>query len=59
MLRAGCATTARSYLSICDLRVLFGVGQQTVDQLTVCWPSGTVTVLKNPDLNRYLCVEER
>jgi enediyne biosynthesis protein E4 len=54
-----CATTARSYLAFCDPRILFGVGHNTPDQLTVRWPSGTVTVLKHPALNRYLRVEER
>jgi len=54
-----CATTARSYLAINDPRVLFGVGKQTVDTLTVRWTSGTVTVIKNPGLNRYMRVVEQ
>jgi hypothetical protein len=54
-----CATTARSYLAINDPRVLFGVGRRMVDQLTVRWPSGTVTILKSPPLNRYLRIEEK
>lgn len=53
-----CATTARSYLSVNDPRVLFGVGTNSVEQLTVRWPSGVVTVLKNPALNGYLRVSE-
>jgi len=53
-----CATTARSYLAINDSRVLFGVGHQTVHQLRVRWPSGMVTMLHNPPLNRYLHVNE-
>ena len=54
-----CATTARSYLALNDSRVLFGVGHQTVEALTVRWPSGTVTTLRTPPLNRYLRIEER
>ena len=54
-----CATTARSYLAVSDPRVLFGVGQTIPEQLTVRWPSGTITIMKHPSLNRYLRVEER
>lgn len=54
-----CATTARSYLAISDPRVLFGVGKFLPNMLTVRWPSGATTVLKNPTLNRYLHIKER
>jgi hypothetical protein len=53
-----CASTARSYLSLCDPRVHFGVGHDTVEQLTVRWPSGVISTLKSPSLNRYLTVRE-
>ncbi|HZP83369.1 MAG TPA: CRTAC1 family protein, partial [Chthonomonadaceae bacterium] len=52
------ATTARSYLSACDPRLHFGLGPQKVEQLTVRWPSGKVTTLASPPVNRYLKVEE-
>jgi hypothetical protein len=54
-----CATTARSYLAICDPRILFGVGKRDVEKLTIRWTSGTVTVVNNPELNRYFKVEEK
>lgn len=53
-----CASTARSYLSLCDPRVHFGVGSSSVEQLTVRWSSGTVTTVKSPPLNGYLKVKE-
>ncbi len=52
------ATTARSYLAVNDPRLLFGVGHQTVQTLTVRWPSGIVTTLSSPPLNRYLRIVE-
>ena len=51
-------TTARSYLSANDPRVLFGLGPQQAVQLTVRWPSGAVTTLNSPPINRYLHIEE-
>src|SRR5207244_6947736 len=48
-----CASSARSYLAVCDTRVHFGVGHRRVEQLTVHWPSGAVTTLKAPPLKRY------
>ncbi len=53
-----CATTARSYLAFSDPRMLFGVGKQSVESLTIRWTSGAVTVIKSPELNRYLRVVE-
>jgi hypothetical protein len=41
-----------------DPRILFGVGSQPPARLIVRWPSGSVTTLENPPLNRYLRVEE-
>jgi hypothetical protein len=52
------ATTARSFLAINDPRVHFGLGHQTVETLTVRWPSGTITTLHSPLLNRYLRIVE-
>jgi hypothetical protein len=53
-----CATTARSYLSVCDPRLLFGVPPGGVERLVVRWPSGATSELPKPSLNRYLRIEE-
>lgn len=53
-----CATTARSFLSACDPRVHFGLGDRMPDQLTVHWPSGKVTQTKAPPIDRYLTIKE-
>ena len=53
-----CATTARSYLSACDPRIHFGVGNRIVERLEIVWPSGVKTVVNTPPLNRYLSVRE-
>ena len=53
-----CATAARSYLSINDPRVLFGLGKNIVDKLVVKWPSGKVTTVPSPHTNTYLTVTE-
>ncbi len=52
------ATTARSYLAANDPRVHFGLGNSQIDTLTVRWPSGTVTNLSSPPLNRYITLRE-
>jgi hypothetical protein len=42
-----------SYLSTCDLRVHFGVGEaQTVDRLEIRWPSGQVETHDHLAVNR-------
>ena len=54
-----CAGTARSYLSACDARVHFGLGNRTKpDKLIIRWTSGTVTTLNNPETGKYLTVKE-
>lgn len=48
-----------SYLSHSDLRVHFGLGQETrVRRLEVRWPSGLVEVFENLEGDRFLLVRE-
>jgi enediyne biosynthesis protein E4 len=48
-----------SLMSSHDPRLLIGVGQsQTVAQLTVRWPSGTVSVLEDLETNRTYEIRE-
>lgn len=54
-----CATTARSYLSVCDLRLSFGVpANGAATKLIIRWPSGAISPLDNPERNRYLKISE-
>ena len=48
-----------SYLSSNDPRLHFGLGScSKVDRVTTTWPRGTVQVLNNLPVNRYMTVEE-
>jgi enediyne biosynthesis protein E4 len=48
-----------SYYSQNDLRVHFGLDQaKKVDSLEIRWPSGTVDMLKNLDVNRLYVIQE-
>jgi hypothetical protein len=48
-----------SYLSQSDLRLQFGLGTATrVESLTVKWPSGAVTNLRNIPADRQIVIEE-
>jgi hypothetical protein len=48
-----------SYCSASDMRLLFGLGDSTkVDEVSVRWPSGQSSVLKNVNVNQYLVVKE-
>lgn len=50
-------TTASSYLSSSDPRVLFGLGaNQQIDRITVRWSGGSETVVNHPELGRYVSV---
>jgi enediyne biosynthesis protein E4 len=52
-------STAGSYLSSNDARVIAGIGKATaVKTIEVRWPSGRHQVVSNPQLNRYLTVNE-
>jgi len=51
--------TDGSYLSASDRRVHFGLGNATrIDLLTVQWPSGSKTVLRDVPADRYITVQE-
>ncbi|HEV2472599.1 MAG TPA: CRTAC1 family protein [Chthonomonadales bacterium] len=52
------ASTSRSFLSACDPRILFGVGSRAVSRVSIRWPSGGVTTIESPPLNRYLTVRQ-
>jgi len=48
-----------SYISRNDPRLHFGLGScSKVDRVTTTWPRGTVQVLNNLPVNRYMTVEE-
>src|SRR6266566_2261412 len=53
-------STAGSYLSANDARILAGLGTATaVRSIEVRWPSGRVQTLSNPAVDRYLTIMER
>jgi hypothetical protein len=52
------ATTARGYLSACDPRIHFGLGVQTRVDVEIRWPSGRVSHVNAPPVDRYLHVVE-
>ena len=48
-----------SYCSASDPRLLFGLGNnEKVDAVTVYWPSGQVTTVKETASNRYVTIKE-
>ena len=50
---------AKSYLSSVELPVTFGLGKaDKVDELTITWPSGKVTTLRNLKANQMYKVNE-
>ncbi len=52
-------TTASSYLSSNDPRLLVGLGSAAVVRaVEVRWPSGRVQTIDNPEIDRYLIVKE-
>ncbi|MDT5121376.1 MAG: enediyne biosynthesis protein [Acidobacteriota bacterium] len=53
-------TSAGSYLSSSDPRVIFGLGTATsVKSIEVRWPGGRMQKILNPSLDRYLIINER
>ncbi|MGH9872152.1 MAG: CRTAC1 family protein [Pyrinomonadaceae bacterium] len=53
------ANTSGSYLASNDPRIVVGLGQATsVRRVEVKWPSGTVQVVTDPQLGRYLIINE-
>ena len=52
-------STASSYLSSNDVRVIAGVGSVSkVKTIEVKWPSGLIQKIANPRLNRYVTISE-
>src|SRR5258706_9063617 len=53
-------STAGSYLSANDPRIIAGLGSVAgVRTVEVRWPSGRAQLVSNPDINRYLTINER
>jgi hypothetical protein len=54
------ANTSGSYLSSNDPRVVVGLGSaSSVRKVEISWPSGIVQVISEPQLDRYLIVNEK
>ena len=54
------ANTSGSYLSSNDPRIVVGLGSaSSVRKVEVSWPSGIVQVITEPQLDRYLIVNEK
>lgn len=54
------ASTAGSYLSASDPRIIAGLGNASaVSTIEVHWPSGRTQTITNPELDRYLTINER
>ena len=52
-------TTAGSYISANDPRILVGLGEaKGVRSVEVRWPSGRVQTLSNPSIDRYIVMKE-
>jgi hypothetical protein len=52
-------STAASYLSTLDGRVVFGLGSETkIKKIEINWPSGVKQSIESPKLDQYLKVEE-
>jgi hypothetical protein len=53
-------TSAGSYLSSSDSRIIAGLGSAAfVRSVEVRWPGGRVQTLLNPEIDRYLMINER
>ncbi len=53
-------STAGSYLSASDPRIIAGLGDaNAVHTVEVHWPSGRRQTINNPDVDRYLIINER
>lgn len=51
-------STASSYLSANDPRVLIGLGKTNAISVEVRWPSGKKQIITNPEIDRYLIIKE-
>ena len=48
-----------SYISQCDLRVHFGLGQASkIDRIEIRWPSGATDKIENPPIDKFLTLQE-
>ena len=54
----GSAQTAAGYQSAQDRRVYFGLGQESVREVEVRWPSGSRQLLESPAVRKIVTVEE-
>jgi len=52
------ANTSGSYLSANDPRIIVGLGTASVRKVEVSWPSGNVQTILEPQLDRYLVINE-
>jgi hypothetical protein len=53
-------STAGSYLSANDARIIVGLGSaQSVKTIEISWPSGLKQIVSNPEINRYISINER
>jgi len=52
------ANTSGSYLSANDPRIIVGLGTASVRKIEVSWPSGNVQTILEPQLDRYLVINE-
>jgi hypothetical protein len=53
------ANTSGSYLSANDPRIIVGLGAAaSVRKVEVSWPSGSVQTITEPQLDRYLVINE-
>jgi enediyne biosynthesis protein E4 len=51
-------STAGSYLSASDPRIIAGLGSANVQTVEIRWPSGIVQTLRPPAIDRYISVNE-
>jgi hypothetical protein len=52
-------STAGSYLSASDPRIIVGLGSASVRRIEVHWPGGLQQIISNPGIDRYTIVSER
>lgn len=51
--------SGQGFAKMQSLNTHFGLGTDTeIDLITVCWPSGIVDEIENPDINQTLVIEE-
>ncbi|MDT7690210.1 MAG: enediyne biosynthesis protein [Acidobacteriota bacterium] len=52
-------TATGSYLSTNDPRLLVGLGAKTARTIEVHWPGGTTQTIDNPQVDRYMTINEK